>query len=72
MRGLTHPYSGAKYDNTEDGRILITNTNGDVGFFSTDGLWLSGAVRECDRVFAMWVAGEQLVHHKLGDVKADR
>ena len=68
MRGLTHPYTGALYDNTEDDKIVVTLVSGESGVFDKRGVWRHGEVRECDRVFAMWVAGEQLLHHKLGDV----
>ena len=55
MSGLRHPLSGAVYDLTEDGEILVTTEDGS-GVFDKSGAWLSGDLRTCDPQMCSWVA----------------
>lgn len=65
MRALRHPYSHALYDLTEDGLVEITSPSGERGLFSPTGEHVSGPLRHCDPLFALWVAGPQIAHHRL-------
>lgn len=65
MPALRHPYSRCVYDITQDGLVEVTTPDGSTGVFSPTGEWHSGTVRECDPLFAQWVAGPQVAHHRL-------
>jgi hypothetical protein len=58
MRTIRHPLSGATYDLTERGTILVAK--GDLtGEFTEHGVWLSGAIRQADPHLCLWIGGKQ-------------
>jgi len=59
VRTIKHPLSGAMYDLTEDGTIRV-DKNGVSGFFSPQGVWLHGELRQADPHLCLWIAGRQL------------
>ena len=65
MKGLTHPFTRALYEQNGDGNIRVT-LRGRVGIFTVDGRWLSGELRECDPHMCGWIAGPQFVSHRVG------
>lgn len=66
MNGLHHPFSGALYERTAEGTILVTE--GDrQGTFTPQGRWLSGELRECDPQLCGWIAGPQVANHRMVD-----
>jgi hypothetical protein len=65
VKGLIHPFTGALYEQSGDGNIRVTH-RGRVGIFTTDGRWLSGELRECDPHMCGWIAGPQIVSHRVG------
>jgi hypothetical protein len=60
MRTIKHPLSGALYDLTERGTILVTASDGRTGEFTDHGRWLDGALRQADPHLCLWIAGKQL------------
>lgn len=54
--GEIHPFSGASYERTAEGHILVRH-RGEEGLFRWDGRWLSGSLRTADPQFCLWVAG---------------
>ena len=64
MRGITHPFTKALYE--QDGAGNIRVTAGDrSGVFGTDGRWISGELRECDPQLCGWVGGPQIANHRV-------
>ncbi len=59
MRTIRHPLSGATYDLTERGTILVSK-EGRSGEFTEHGKWLSGDLRQADPHLCLWIAGRQL------------
>ena len=59
MRTIRHPLSGATYDLTERGTILVEK-NDVTGEFNEHGVWLSGALKQADPHVCLWIAGKQL------------
>lgn len=59
MRTIRHPLSGATYDLTERGTILVTKGE-ETGEFTEHGRWISGAIRHADPHLCLWIAGRQL------------
>ncbi|CAB4870895.1 unannotated protein [freshwater metagenome] len=59
MRTIRHPLSGATYDLTEAGTILVDN-KGVTGEFTAHGVWLSGQLKQADAHLCLWIAGKQL------------
>jgi hypothetical protein len=59
MRTIRHPLSGATYDLTERGTILVEK-NDVTGEFTEHGVWLSGALKQADPHVCLWIAGKQL------------
>ena len=53
--GITHPFTGALYELTEDGNILVSEAE-TTGLFRPDGRWISGTIREADPQLCVWVA----------------
>jgi hypothetical protein len=51
--------SGAIYSREPDGRVKV-ELNGAVGFFTADGRWLEGEIRQADPHMSLWLAGPQL------------
>lgn len=59
MRGIKHPLSGAVYDLTEAGTIVVSK-DGQSGEFTKDGVYLNGAIKQCDPHLCVWIAGRQV------------
>ena len=55
MANLTHPFDPSTfYELTADGNIKLSN--GDkVGIFTTEGIHISGEIREADPQLCVWV-----------------
>jgi hypothetical protein len=58
MRTIRHPLSGATYDLTERGTILVAKGEL-VGEFTAHGVWLSGPLRQADPHLCLWIGGKQ-------------
>ena len=54
MHAIRHPLSGAVYDLEADGTITVS-LDGQQGSFTTDGVYLSGMVREADPHLCVWI-----------------
>jgi hypothetical protein len=65
MKGITHPFTGALYEQDGSGHVRITETDGRVGIYSPDGRWLFGDKLDIDFHLAGWVGGPQVLHHRL-------
>ena len=63
--GVKHPYTGAIYEQSGDGHIVVTKPDGTSGLFHRDGRWISGDVRECDAQVCGWVGGPRVGNHRL-------
>jgi hypothetical protein len=63
--GLTHPFTGAVYENDGAGNIRVTTKDGRSGVFQVNGKWISGELRECDAQVCNWVGGPRATHHRL-------
>lgn len=59
MRTIRHPLSGATYDLTERGTIVVTKGD-DSGEFTEHGRWISGSLRHADPHLCLWIAGREL------------
>ncbi len=59
MRTIRHPLSGATYDLTERGTIVVTKGD-DEGEFTQHGRWISGSLRHADPHLCLWIAGREL------------
>ena len=59
MRGIKHPLSGAIYDLTEAGTILVQK-DGQAGEFTKDGVYLNGDIKQCDPHLCVWIGGRQI------------
>ena len=59
MRTIRHPISGATYDLTDSGDILVT-LEGQTGLFTREGVWLEGDVRTADAHLCGWIGGREL------------
>lgn len=65
MRQIRHPLSGALYDATADGNILVTTNDGASGLFRHDGTWIEGGLRHADPHLCQWVVRPNLMsRHK--------
>lgn len=71
MRGIIHPFTRARYELIEDGRIRVT-LGDQRGLFTGDGRWLEGELRECDAHLCGWIAGPQVANHRVGDAARPR
>jgi hypothetical protein len=54
MRQIRHALSGAIYELTDDGGILVTKDSS-AGRFTTDGRWLGGDLRVADPELCRWI-----------------
>ncbi len=70
MRGITHPFTGALHEQDGEGNIKVT-LDGRVGFFTTQGEYLSGELKECDPQLCGWVGGPQIANHRTGTTPVD-
>lgn len=59
MRTIKHPLSGATYDLTERGTILVQK-QGRTGEFTEHGVWLAGEIRHADPHLCLWIGGREL------------
>jgi hypothetical protein len=59
MRTIQHPLSGALYDLTEDGNIVVT-LDGKSGVFTKEGVWISGEIRTADAHLCGWIGGKDM------------
>ena len=64
--GLYHPFTRALYERHGDGEIKVTDGER-VGVFTSDGRWISGELRECDPQLCNWVAGPQVLNHRVAE-----
>lgn len=64
MRGITHPFTKALYEQDDTGNIRVTH-NDHTGIFATDGHWISGDLRECDPQLCGWIGGPQIANHRI-------
>ncbi len=64
MRTIRHPLSGATYDLTEAGTIIVTkhdqSGNDQSGEFTAHGVWIAGELKQADPHLCVWIAGCQL------------
>jgi hypothetical protein len=61
MRTIRHPLSGAVYDLTERGTVLVSK-DGRTGEFTDQGVWLDGEIRQADPHLCLWIGGRQLTN----------
>ncbi len=55
MANQTHPFDpDTLYELTEDGNIRLTG-HGKTGLFTTEGIHISGEIREADPQLCVWV-----------------
>ena len=59
MRTIRHPLSGALYDLTATGTILVTKS-GRSGEFTAHGVWLTGEIRQADPHLCLWIGGREM------------
>ena len=59
MPQLKHPISGALYS-LEGNHLVKVDNNGVVGYFTVDGQYHSGEIRQADPHLVQWLAGPQL------------
>ena len=58
MRTIKHPLSGAIYDLTERGTILVQK-DGASGEFTSEGVWIRGDMKQADPHLCLWIGGKQ-------------
>jgi hypothetical protein len=59
MRTIKHPLSGAVYDLTDRGTILVQK-DGATGEFTHDGVWIQGEIKQADPHLCLWIGGKQV------------
>ena len=59
MHTIRHPLSGATYDLTDAGTIVV-GKNDISGEFTAHGVWISGELKQADPQLCLWIAGRQL------------
>lgn len=59
MHTRRHPLSGALYDVAADGLVKV-ELDGMVGWFTSDGEWVRGDLREADPHLCLWLAGPKV------------
>ncbi|MGI9621695.1 MAG: hypothetical protein ACR2PK_02565 [Acidimicrobiales bacterium] len=69
-RGLYHPFTGALYEQHDDGNVLVTDGESQ-GVFRRDGSWVEGEIRECDPQMCNWIAGPIVTNHRLGHAASE-
>jgi hypothetical protein len=57
MRTIKHPLSGAIYDLTDRGTILVQK-DGASGEFTSDGVWIRGDIKQADPHLCLWIGGK--------------
>lgn len=56
---LTSALTGAVYERTDDGLVLVTNKDGTTGLFQADGRHVSGELRYADPHMIDWLGMPQ-------------
>ena len=69
MNGLTHPFSGATYEQDGEGNVLVTH-KGRTGLFRRNGSWISGEIEEADPQLCNWIAGPMVGNHRITSTAA--
>jgi hypothetical protein len=64
--GLHHPFSRALYERHDEGTIRVTDGDRE-GVFTSEGEWISGELRACDPQLCGWVAGPQMLNHRMSE-----
>ncbi len=64
MNGIHHPFTRALYEQDGTGNVLVTDGERQ-GRFTSQGQWLDGELRECDPQLCGWVAGPQMLNHRM-------
>jgi len=59
MAQLKHPISGAVYSLQPSGLVRVDN-NGSTGYFTADGRYHCGDIRQADPHMVQWLAGPKL------------
>ena len=59
MRTIRHPISGATYDLTDDGDIIVA-LDGKSGRFTKEGVWIEGEIRSADAHLCGWIGGREM------------
>lgn len=59
MRTIRHPLSGATYDLTDDGDVIVT-LDAKTGRFTKEGVWIDGEIRTADAHLCGWIGGRDL------------
>ena len=59
MPQLKHPISGALYSLEPNGLVKVEN-NGTTGYFTADGRYHSGEIKQADPHMVQWLAGPKL------------
>jgi hypothetical protein len=67
VKGVTHPFTRALYEQDGLGRVRITQTDGRVGLYAVDGRWLEGDKLDVDPHLVGWVGGPKVQHHRLAN-----
>lgn len=65
MKGITHPFTRALYEQDGHGHVLVTATDGRAGVFTPGGRWVSGDKVDIDFQLLGWVGGPKVQHHRL-------
>jgi hypothetical protein len=65
MARLKHPISGAIYSREPDGRVKV-ELNGSVGYFTSEGRYLAGDIKQADPHLSLWIGGPQLPKGREG------
>ncbi len=66
MNGIHHPFTRALYEQDGTGNVLVTDGERQ-GRFTSQGQWLDGELRECDPQLCGWVAGPQMLNHRMSE-----
>ncbi len=67
MLGIRHPFSGALYEQHDNGTVKVTTKDEVSGVFTAGGRHLSGDLRECDPQLCGWVAGPIMANHRMSE-----
>lgn len=56
---MVHPLTSAVYERQDDGSVLVTDTEGHQGWFTSQGDHIRGDLRAADPHIIDWVGGRQ-------------
>lgn len=65
-----HPISGHIYERADSGNVDVTDLDGEVSTFRSNGEWVEGKLTHADPHLCLWIGGEQLP--KFEDVPIPR